>query len=75
MQTAKLFVNGRSQAVRLPQDCRFAGADVYVKKFENLVILFSKTDPWASLVRSLDRFTEDFMDKRSQSKSQKRERF
>jgi antitoxin VapB len=75
MQTAKLFVNGRSQAVRLPRDCRFAGADVYVKKFENLVILFSKTDPWASLVRSLGRFTEDFMGKRSPSKSQKRERF
>ena len=75
MKTAKLFTNGRSQAVRLPRDCRFAGEDVYVKKFENLVILFPKKDPWSSLARSLGRFSDDFMDDRPQSKSQKRERF
>ncbi|MCP4706962.1 MAG: AbrB/MazE/SpoVT family DNA-binding domain-containing protein, partial [candidate division Zixibacteria bacterium] len=25
MQTAKIFINGRSQAVRLPKDFRFSG--------------------------------------------------
>ena len=47
MQTAKLFANGRSQAVRLPKDCRFSGDDVYIKKFEHMVILVPKNDPWA----------------------------
>jgi antitoxin VapB len=32
MQTARLFTNGRSQAVRLPKGCQFKGTDVYIKK-------------------------------------------
>ena len=31
METAKLFKNGRSQAVRLPKEFRFEGDEVYVK--------------------------------------------
>ena len=73
MQTAKLFANGRSQAVRLPKEFRFAGDDVYIKKLENLVILIPKGDPWASLVDSLDRFSEDFMEERGQPGEQTRE--
>lgn len=30
MMTAKLFENGRSQAVRLPKECRFSGDEVSV---------------------------------------------
>ena len=32
MQTAKLFQNGRSQAVRLPKEFQFTGEDVYIQK-------------------------------------------
>ena len=32
MPTAKLFRNGRSQAVRLPVDFRFEGSEVYVRR-------------------------------------------
>jgi antitoxin VapB len=32
MQTAKLFKNGRSQAVRLPAEFRFEGEDVYIRR-------------------------------------------
>lgn len=72
MKTAKLFKNGRSQAVRLPKDCRFSGTDVYVKKFEGIVLLIPKDDPWAILVDSLDDFTDDFMDIREQTLNQPR---
>ena len=72
MKTARLFANGRSQAVRLPLDCRFSGSDVYVKNYEGMVILFSKKAPWSSLVRSLDRFSEDFMSERAQPQHQSR---
>jgi len=30
MQTAKIFTNGRSQAVRLPKEYRFSGEEVYI---------------------------------------------
>ena len=73
MQTAKLFNNGRSQAVRLPKECRFTGEDVYIKKFEDIVILMPKDNPWSSMVNSLDNFSDDFMDSRNQPNEQVRE--
>ena len=60
MQTAKIFINGRSQAVRLPKDFRFSGNDVFIKKIGKMVVLLPKDDPWSSLVKSLDQFTDDF---------------
>jgi antitoxin VapB len=72
MKTARLFVNGRSQAVRLPKDCRFSGSDVYIKKLYGVVMLIPKDDPWASLVNSLDHFSEDFMTTREQPEHQSR---
>ena len=73
MKTARLFTNGRSQAVRLPKECRFEGTDVYVKSFQGLVILFSKDSPWSSLLGSIEHFTDDFMADREQPPRQKRE--
>ena len=72
MQTAKLFENGRSQAVRLPKECRFRGKEVFVRKYEDIVILFPKRSPWTPLVNSLDKFTDDFMAERNQPEQQER---
>ena len=72
MQVARLFTNGRSQAVRLPKECRFAGEDVYVKKYQGMVILLPRDTPWTSLVDSLDRFSDDFMEERGQPDDQPR---
>ena len=72
MKTARLFMNGRSQAVRLPKDCRLPGEDVYVRKFEGVVMLIPKDEPWASLVSSLEQFSEDFMSERAQPDEQER---
>jgi len=38
-RTAKLFMHGRSQAVRLPKDFRFEGAEVRVSRVGDKVIL------------------------------------
>jgi antitoxin VapB len=75
MQTAKIFTNGRSQAVRLPKDLRFVGKDVYVRKIGKMVILLPKDDPWSPFIKSLDQFTDDFMDSRNQPAQNSRERF
>ena len=72
MQTAKLFNNGRSQAVRLPKQFRFSGDDVYIKKYQGIVMLLPKESPLISLVDSLDRFSSDFMDERNQPNQQQR---
>ena len=47
MQTAKLFTNGRSQAVRLPAAFRFEGDTVYIRRDENGdVVLSAKPADW-----------------------------
>ena len=45
--TAKLFKNGRSQAVRLPKEFRFKGTEVKIRKEGNKVILEpAETSEW-----------------------------
>lgn len=73
METAKLFQNGKSQAVRLPKEFRFKGDRVYVKKMGNAVILLPYGAPWQSLLNSLSLFTNDFMQTRTQPPTQQRE--
>ncbi len=73
MQTARIFINGRSQAVRLPKEFRFSGTDVYIKKIGNMVVLLPKDDPWAPLINSLNQFTDDFMQTRDQPTQDKRD--
>ncbi len=66
METAKLFQNGRSQAVRLPKEFRFEGEEVYVKRVGNAVVLLPHQDSWEGLFESLELFSEDFMENRDQ---------
>ncbi|MGD2036421.1 MAG: type II toxin-antitoxin system VapB family antitoxin [Desulfobacterales bacterium] len=73
MKTAKVFMTGRSQAVRLPKEFRFSQHDVFINKIGNIVILFPKDDPWASLASSLDQFTDDYMESRDQPPQDVRE--
>jgi antitoxin VapB len=74
MDTAKLFVNGRSQAVRLPKEYAFPGKEVYIKKIGGVVMLIPKDEPWKPFFDSLSKFTDDFMvSGRSQGTLRKRE--
>lgn len=61
MMTAKIFENGRSQAVRLPRECRFSGEEVAVNKIGDIVMLIPKENKWSGFLNSLNLFSEDFM--------------
>jgi len=61
MMTAKLFENGRSQAVRLPKEYRFEGDEVSINKVGDIVILMPKENKWSGLLSSLELFSDDFM--------------
>ena len=74
MKTAKLFLNGRSQAVRLPKEFRFSGQKVFIKKVGEAVILIPYQESWQSLFSSLEQFSDDFMAERGQPEQQVRER-
>lgn len=76
METAKLFQNGQSQAVRLPKKYRFEGDKVIIKQVGNAVVLLPCKDSWETLFESLEQFSDDFMQgERQQPESQARESF
>ena len=55
-QTAKIFKNGRSQAVRLPLEYRFDCEEVYIKKDKKTgdIILSQKPTTWQQIFTSID---------------------
>ena len=74
MMTAKVFENGRSQAIRLPKECRFTSDEVMVNKIGDIVILLPKQNKWDSFKRAIDMFSDDFMvDGRATDMVQERE--
>lgn len=73
METAKLFQNGKSQAVRLPKEFRFSNDKVYIKRVGKAVVLLPYQNPWSSLLESLEQFSDDFMQTRSQPPVEQRE--
>lgn len=67
MQTAKLFKNGRSQAVRLPKEYRFDGQEVFIKKTDQGVLLIPKKEsPWDIWENNLMKYDKPFMVQRNQ---------
>ena len=77
--TAKLFRNGRSQAVRLPAEYRFEGSEVLVRRDAATgdVILSRRPDSWSDffeLMKSIE-VPRDFLADRKDAPPQKRPLF
>ncbi len=78
-RTAKLFTNGRSQAVRLPAEYRFEGAEVYVRRDPETgdIILSRRPDSWQdffNLMKTIE-VPDDFLAERDETPPQKRKLF
>ena len=78
-RTAKLFLNGRSQAVRLPADFRFGGSEVFIRQDPATgdVILSRRPESWDSFfqLRREANVPDEFMADRQDEAPQKRELF
>lgn len=72
METAKLFTNGRSQAVRLPKQFRFEGDEVFIKRVGDAVVLLPRHG-WGTLFAALDEFEPGFSITRDQPEQDDRE--
>lgn len=75
METAKIFQNGRSQAVRLPKEFRFEGKEVFIKKVGEQVILSPKPESWHDFFLSGEKTDPDFMADRKDAPPQERQIF
>ena len=74
MDTAKIFANGRSQAVRLPQKYRFQADEVVIQKLGDAVLLVPKESLWNTFLDGVNSFTEDiFENGRDQGAQEDRE--
>ncbi len=74
METAKVFENGRSQAVRLPKKYRFRTEEVVVQQLGEAVILVPKDAVWQTFTEGLAEFSDDiFADGRAQGEQKARE--
>lgn len=59
MATAKLFQYGGSQAVRLPKEFRFEGAEVEIEKRGNEVVLKARPKPKLKTLADVARFMHE----------------
>lgn len=59
---AKIFMNNRSQAVRLPKDFQFDTKEVYIRKVGDEVILSPRPKTWAEYFAKGRVASPDFMD-------------
>ncbi|NBI08873.1 AbrB/MazE/SpoVT family DNA-binding domain-containing protein [Colidextribacter sp. OB.20] len=74
METAKIFENGRSQAVRLPKKYRFSVDEVVVQQLGDAILLVPKESLWKTFLEGLDGFTGDiFENGRNQGAQKERE--
>ncbi len=70
---AKIFMNGRSQAVRLPKEYRFDTDEVYVTKQGNNIIISPKKTTWDEFFNTETAFDDDFLNNRLDDQPQERE--
>jgi antitoxin VapB len=74
---AKVFMTGRSQAVRIPAEFRFSAGEVYVRKDEQTedLILSQAPGGWEEIFAEIDKagFPPEFMANRDRGIAEKRE--
>jgi antitoxin VapB len=61
-RTAKIFMNNRSQAVRLPKDFQFNTQEVFIRKQGDEVVLSPRPENWSDYLASGPRASEGFME-------------
>ena len=77
--TARVFMNGRSQAVRLPAAYRFKGSEVLIERRGGAVILREKTetlgDPLRGFFATVAPAPRDYLKDRKDAPPQSRKLF
>ena len=62
MEIAKIFDNGKSQIVQLPEKFRFTVDEVVVQQLGEAIILVPKEALWQTFMEGLNGFTDDIFD-------------
>lgn len=73
-RTAKVFMNNRNQAVRLPKEFQFNTREVFIRKQDNEVILSPKPEDWSDYLKNGPVASDRFMNEVEDLPVQERER-
>ncbi len=73
-RTAKIFLNNRSQAVRLPKDFQFNTSEVFIRKEGSDVVLSPRPTDWVSYLEEGPVASDSFMRDVEKLPVQERER-
>jgi antitoxin VapB len=73
-RTAKIFMNNRSQAVRLPKEFQFNTSEVFIRKQGDDVILSARPADWSAYLTSGPVASNEFMEGVDDLPVQERER-
>lgn len=66
MVTTRVFQNGNSQALRIPQEMRTEQKEFCINKIGDIYIAYPAEDPWAPVRQVIGTFPDDFMNERNQ---------
>ena len=61
-RTAKIFMNNRSQAVRLPKEFQFTSQEVFIRREGDDIILSPRPKDWHSYFEEAPVASNNFMD-------------
>ncbi len=61
MIKTRIFMSGRSQAIRLPKEYRFGEGEIYLNKIDGVLMATEKAHLWEVFEASFGKFTDDFM--------------
>jgi antitoxin VapB len=61
-RTARIFLNNRSQAVRLPKEFQFNTKEVFIRKQGEDVILSARPEDWSSYLADGPVASPEFME-------------
>lgn len=66
LSKTRVFQNGNSQAIRIPQNMHTDKKEYYIRKVGDTYIAYPTDDPWATVREVIGTFPSDFMDEREQ---------
>jgi antitoxin VapB len=69
MLSTRVFQNGNSQAIRIPQELRTTKKEYYINKIGEAYVIYPKDDAWMAAKSLVGTFPDDFMEDRNQPKS------
>ncbi len=71
--TTKVSKGANGEEITIPKNMELNVEKVYLKKIGNTIQIIPADKPWENLIKSLDLFTNDYMETRDQPDQQSRD--